>query len=279
MSRLSQPHLGASAFHHQEVPKSAREPPNPFLARIMEQTIRQREIAFQSRCQKAMLTECRFGQLTNASKSKYSLGNCNAKHSHDLQIQFHRPCRRYRSGLIRFNRCDPVFYKNDLLVSGGNSINVRISKSASEIGPVTASLRDSITRAPLFNSGWGMPGAETISGMGRNVNTTLRNGPSWITDIYGATTSLDLSIASFKHTQLLNEAIPAMSLAVGANYTARFGDSKNYDMPSLYASGSHWPSARGSNASGVPSWHHSDMREVAYIYLYQFFDKLATLSN
>ena len=43
-----------------------------------------------------------------------------------------------------------------------------------------------------------------------------------------------------------------------------------------------WPSVRGvNNTTGVavPNWHHSDMREVAYLYLARFYVKLSALTN
>ena len=174
-----------------------------------------------------------------------------------------------------FNLKDPLF-ENDGTYWKWDPNRGRLPKTAAELGTISSTI---LRRHPVFEPGWGKLGLND-----RLLDTSPSEyiGPSWIFDLYGATTGNTIASDPVKRTQLLNEAIPATSLAVGANYTARFGDSNNYNMPSLYANAAHWPSARGvdkTSGIAVPNWHHSDMREVAYIYLYPFFDKLSSLSN
>jgi hypothetical protein len=177
-----------------------------------------------------------------------------------------------------FNLNDPITSNLPTWYVPNNNTQ-RVTKTPGQIGSVTSQMLNDIKIQPLFKTGWGRyyygnPSAELV-----DTDPAYYTGPSWILDLYGATSGNGIAADPVKRTQLLSEAIPATSLAVGANYTARFGDSKNYDMPNLYANAARWPSARGASAAGVPNWHHSDMREVAYIYLYPFFDKLGSLSN
>ncbi len=82
--------------------------------------------------------------------------------------------------------------------------------------------------------------------------------------------------------QLLAEAIPALSLPAGANQVNNIphtddSTNRNFHMPDFVA-GTFWPSERGFDSS-VANWHHSDIRVVAYPYLYQFFDQLVNIAT
>ncbi len=151
----------------------------------------------------------------------------------------------------------------------------RRAKAPGEIGSPSI-WSDALKRTPFFKTGWGRwdpnhPDQEVI-------DTNYFDGPSWVYDLYRGTTGNAIAADPVKRSQLLNEAIPALSLAMGSNATSAF-EERNYNLPSQYADAAHWPSARGANVGGVPNWHHSDMREVAYLYLYRFYDKLSSLSN
>ena len=98
------------------------------------------------------------------------------------------------------------------------------------------------------------------------------------------TTGSAIAADPYKRTQIINEAIPALSLAVGSNPLAfsTLPSTKQYDMPADFTTAAQWPNIRGvNNTTGVavPNWHHSDMREVAYFYLNRFYDKLSSLAN
>lgn len=116
------------------------------------------------------------------------------------------------------------------------------------------------------------------------ISTPSKNvGPGWIIDLFNADVgnqALGSRVAPTNQTQLLNEAIPALSLPAGSNSTARFGATRNYNMPELFGDPARWPTARGLDAaSGTPIWHHSDMREIAYYYISGLFDQLKSISN
>jgi hypothetical protein len=154
----------------------------------------------------------------------------------------------------------------------------RVTKTPDQIGSVTTQMLNDIKIQPLFKTGWGRyyygnPSVELV-----DTDPTNYTGPSWVFDLYGVTTGNAIAADPVKRSQLLNEAIPALSLAVGSNSTTAF-EERNYNLPSQYADAAHWPSVRGTNLAGEPNWHHSDMREVAYLYLYRFYDKLSSLAN
>jgi hypothetical protein len=159
-----------------------------------------------------------------------------------------------------------------------NFFGARIKKEPEDIGPPVASLLTGSMQHPLFRSGWGTYNSADESQVVVNTDPAYNTGPSWIFDLYRPSTGSAIAADPLKHTQLLNEAIPCLSLAVGSNRTTVIQD-LNYNMPSVHASASQWPNARGTDAGGVPVWHHSDMREVAYIYLYGFYDKLSSIAN
>lgn len=173
---------------------------------------------------------------------------------------------------------DPVFYKLQQLTGGGYTIYERVPKLAAEIGPVTTALLDSVKRASLFDTGWGVDNSGTIDGIGRNVNTTARNGPPWIMDLFDPSAGDAIADDPVKHTQLLNEAIPALSLALGANRSERLPLTLNRNMPDVFADSAGWPRPI-DGVTGLPRWHHSDIREVAYLYLRGFYDELSSIAN
>lgn len=133
-----------------------------------------------------------------------------------------------------------------------------------------------IKMQPLFKTGWGRyyygnPAVELV-----DTDPAHNTGPSWIYDLYGINTGSTIAGNDSKRAQLLAEAIPALSLPVGSRSTNAFGN--NYDMPDMFAD--NWPSTRGTDPnSGLPNWHHSDMREVAYIYQHRFIKKLVEISK
>ncbi len=76
--------------------------------------------------------------------------------------------------------------------------------------------------------------------------------------------------------RLLATAMPALTLPTGANTVEIFKDNnKNFDMPIQFKNDQNdWPSNR------IPKdWHHSDIKEVAYTYIYNLFDKFVSLGG
>jgi len=49
-------------------------------------------------------------------------------------------------------------------------------------------------------------------------------------------------------------------------------------MPDVFADSAGWPRPI-DGVTGLPRWHHSDIREVAYLYLRGFYDELSSIAN
>jgi len=148
----------------------------------------------------------------------------------------------------------------------------RVPKTQEEIGTVTNALLDGARYNPLFKTGWGRydganPAQEVI-----DTSIAFNDGPSWVLDLYGATSGSAVAADPIKKNQLLAEAIPSLTWCMGSHAVDRF-EERNIPLPSLT---DHWPR---DELSGVPEWRHSDMREVAYLYQYRVFDMIITLSK
>ncbi len=83
--------------------------------------------------------------------------------------------------------------------------------------------------------------------------------------------------------RILSDAIPALTLPVGANAVTnldiRAGEQRNFDMQASFETG--WPSAK-SNISMDPEaykWHHSDFDYVAYPFTYKLFNQIVIVGN
>jgi hypothetical protein len=59
---------------------------------------------------------------------------------------------------------------------------------------------------------------------------------------------------------------PSRTLPAGANRVNRLED-RNFDMAVQYVNG--WPSERGA----ITDWLHSDIKVVAYSYIFRLFDE------
>jgi len=75
---------------------------------------------------------------------------------------------------------------------------------------------------------------------------------------------------------LLARAFPAQTIAIGKTRVEKLtndaGEERNFDMNQLFETG--WPSSRADT-----DWHHSDMREVAYVFIYGLFEKFVTIGE
>jgi pimeloyl-ACP methyl ester carboxylesterase len=83
-----------------------------------------------------------------------------------------------------------------------------------------------------------------------------------------ATTKLPLLLAGF---------IPSRTLPTGANRLATWPTTRNYNMQHTALDDGFqnaWPPERDNS-----DWHHSDLREVAYLYIYKLFDKFRDLGG
>ena len=120
----------------------------------------------------------------------------------------------------------------------------------------------SLVTMPVFDPGYSL-----------NYTTKVPHSgaPSWIGNLIdnsnGSTT------ASANRPQLLAEMFPARTLPAGANIVSVFGNAANFDMPALYKNG--WPTDRGNDTD----WKHSDVKDVAYTYIYGLFDKFKTIAE
>ena len=100
------------------------------------------------------------------------------------------------------------------------------------------------------------------------------------------TSSSGSAYAQANRNRILSDAIPAVTLPLGANYDTNldleFSDTRSFDMQTLYENG--WPQGRGPaqypfGTTAFGEWHHSDIRVVAYTSTYHLFDKLVTTGN
>jgi hypothetical protein len=86
--------------------------------------------------------------------------------------------------------------------------------------------------------------------------------------------------AQANRNRILSDAIPALSLPVGANPVpklAPFGQpNKNIDMMTLE---NGWPQGRLTTNEKNNDWYHSDFHQMAYIFTYQLFNQFVTLGN
>jgi hypothetical protein len=76
--------------------------------------------------------------------------------------------------------------------------------------------------------------------------------------------------------RILSDAIPALTLPIGANpVTVQNIVAQNTDMMTLE---NGWPESRLLTLEGN-NWWHDDFREVAYTFTYKLFDQLVALGN
>mgnify|MGYP003330580516 CR=1 FL=1 len=83
-----------------------------------------------------------------------------------------------------------------------------------------------------------------------------------------------ITIAQTELNKVLGDGIPATSFAAGANETGGVADNYNYN--SYMANVESWP--RFSRENGVKQllWHHSDIKNIAYYFVYPFFEQLVS---
>lgn len=149
----------------------------------------------------------------------------------------------------------------------------RMIKTPTEIGTVSDSV---LRRHPVFEPGWGVVRNQEHQENPVSNVSPVDGAPSWIYDLYLGTAGNTLASDAINRAQLLAEAIPSLTWCMGSHFTSRFGDTRNFNLPSL-VNQTNWP--RGRPDGVTPEWRHSDMREVAYLYQYGVFDKIVELSK
>jgi hypothetical protein len=88
--------------------------------------------------------------------------------------------------------------------------------------------------------------------------------------------------AQANRDRILSDAIPALTLPVGANHVDKFaprnGDDKNFNMQTSFETG--WPAARSQPTDEEAyKWHHSDFDYVAYPFTYKLFNQIVASGN
>jgi hypothetical protein len=87
--------------------------------------------------------------------------------------------------------------------------------------------------------------------------------------------------AQANRDRILSDAIPALTLPVGANYVSLFDDrvaaKRNFNMQDEFETG--WPAARLANDIENNNWHHSDFDYMAYPYAHKLFDEIVNDGN
>ena len=112
---------------------------------------------------------------------------------------------------------------------------------------------------------------------------STENGPpdqDLLSDEYGS------AYAQANRDRILSDAIPALTLPVGANPVPKFSPSgqptKNLDLQS-YNFQNGWPAERGpvqyGSVDAAGEWHHSDFGYVAYPFTHTLFDQIVYLGD
>jgi pimeloyl-ACP methyl ester carboxylesterase len=112
--------------------------------------------------------------------------------------------------------------------------------------------------------------------------TPVFNFGSYYDQLYGpfpdlALTNTDASASAYAQAhrdRILSDAIPALTLPVGANFVETFGADNNFNMQTSFETG--WPTARFTGGERNNNWYHSDFDYVAYPFTYKLFDEIAT---
>jgi hypothetical protein len=75
--------------------------------------------------------------------------------------------------------------------------------------------------------------------------------------------------ATTNRNRILADAIPAMTLPIGANkVVALDAKGRNFNMQALYENG--WPLDRLAG-NETNNWHHGDFKDVAYTFIYPLY--------
>jgi hypothetical protein len=89
------------------------------------------------------------------------------------------------------------------------------------------------------------------------------------------TNSSGSTYAQTNRNRILSDAIPAVTLPIGANPVPSFDNDQNVNMQTLE---NGWPLGRLQQPEGA-NWHHSDIRVVAYTFTYEVFNEIVNDGN
>jgi len=95
------------------------------------------------------------------------------------------------------------------------------------------------------------------------------------------TNSSGSTYATANRNRILADAIPAMTLPIGANSVPRLSPPnnpvvRNFNMQALYENG--WPVIRLSTSESN-NWHHADFKDMAYTFTYPLYTNLVYFGN
>ncbi len=121
-------------------------------------------------------------------------------------------------------------------------------------------------------------------------NPFFDHGPSQLAFLYDSdSTSTDYRVPDafftanyngYNANRLLAEMFPSLTYAAGRNSVKAIDDlasGRQFDLNSATFKPNGWPDSRRDN--DFPNWHHGDLREVAYLYIYPVFDKILTVGG
>jgi len=87
--------------------------------------------------------------------------------------------------------------------------------------------------------------------------------------------------AQANRDRILSDAIPALTLAAGANFVPifdeRYASKRNFNMQNEFQTG--WPASRFNSGERNNNWHHSDYNYVAYPFTHKLFDDIVNDGN
>ena len=84
------------------------------------------------------------------------------------------------------------------------------------------------------------------------------------------------TLAREVRVRILVDAIPAESFAAGANALLVWGESRNYNYNAFMANVESWPRFNRENGVKKLLWHHSDIKNIAYYFVYPLFELLVS---
>ena len=94
--------------------------------------------------------------------------------------------------------------------------------------------------------------------------------------MYAPATGRDFASPAQNRNRLLAEMMPARTLAAGRTAVKGVANARNFDMSSeSFRNG--WPQDRIDDRN--LRWQHSDLRQVAYLYVYKLYEQFKTLGN
>jgi pimeloyl-ACP methyl ester carboxylesterase len=134
--------------------------------------------------------------------------------------------------------------------------------------------------SPFFNNGWAL----FDNDLGGTTLGTIPHTNDY-RNLFDPSPGGLATLPYYQLNRFLAEAFPALSLPAGANSVNAVAPSglgnpgdRNFNMPAKFVPDeTHWP--RQPVVGGIPDWFHSDMKAVAYPYLYPLYDKFIEISN